>query len=88
MGENEWITIRRSFRSAPTRMALFVVGPLLLAIAQLVNAAVTGLPLWAAGAFATAMVTYAVLFARLHASQLKLERLEATAAPDDHGTSS
>lgn len=88
MGENDAVTIRSSFRQSPARMGLFVLGPVLLAAAQLLNAALTGLPLWAAGGFAAVMVSYAVLFARLHVSQLRLEALERPAAARDRSPSS
>lgn len=79
MEENDAVTLRSSFRQSPARMGMFVVGPLLLAVAQLVNAAITGLPLWAAGAFALVMVAYAAMFARLHVCQLRLAALEGSA---------
>lgn len=88
MGENDAVTFRSSFRQSPARMAMFVFGPILLGIAQLLNVVLTGLPLWAGVAFALVMVAYAVMFARLHVSQLRLEALEQPAVGRDRGNSS
>lgn len=67
-----WDAARRS----PTRTAVFVALPLLLATLQLGNALLNGLPLWAAGAFAVAMVCYSAMFLRLHHSRLRVRLLE------------
>lgn len=63
-------------RDAPVRCCLFVVCPLVLAAAQLLNSYVNGLTPLASVPFAVAMTAYAVLIARHTHSALRLNRLE------------
>lgn len=88
MDRNDEITLQSTFRRSPTRMAMFVVGPLLLAAGQLLNVAFNGFPLWAALAFTAAMAVYSAMYARLHRSQLRLRALERATAGTERGASS
>ncbi len=69
-------TLADLFRTSPIRMALLSVTPVALAVGQLVNGLLTGLPLWVATAFALTMVASAVALTDHHRAELRLERLE------------
>lgn len=74
-------TLVGSVRRSPVRMALFAVLPLVLAAAQVLNAALTAMdPLVGLG-FAAAMVCYAVVYTRYHLAEDRLRVLEATTSP-------
>lgn len=77
------ITVWTSFRDTPGTMGLFVLVPLALAVGQVLNAALFGLPVWAAAAFALAMVAYAVVFTRLHQARLRVLSLQDSIAAHD-----
>lgn len=70
------VTLRASFRRSPVQMGFFAVGPLVLAVAQLLNSLVTGLPLYVSVPFALLMLAYAVLYTRYHLAHLRLRSLD------------
>lgn len=73
------VTLAVAFRRSPVRMSVFALGPVLLAVAQLLNSVVAGLPIWIAAGFAALMLPYAILYARYHVAQLRLQSLESSA---------
>lgn len=80
MVDREDVTLWTAVRRSPVRTGVFVGLPLLLAVGQLLNALVTGFPLWVAVAFAAVMVAYAAMYVRLHHSRVRLHVLEHGAA--------
>lgn len=76
MRSKEDVTLATSLRHTPVRTGLVAVIPVVLAVVQLLNGLFTELPIVVGVAFATAMVTAAVVFTRHHLAQLRLEVLE------------
>lgn len=71
------------FRTAPAKSFLLTLGPLVLALGQLGNAALTDFsPVLAVG-FAAVMVAFAVVATRHHAAEVRLERLEGSLSRDE-----
>lgn len=86
MSTTDDVTLRSAFRRSPVRMGVFAAGPLLLAVAQLLNSLFAGLPTYVSFGFAVTMVCYAALFSRYHVALLRLQSLEGlTAAPASSG---
>lgn len=77
----EEVTFASAFRESPVRMAVFTLGPVVLAVAQLLNSVFAELALWASICFAATMVSYAVLYSRYHLAELRLRTLESDAVP-------
>lgn len=77
----EEVTFASAFRESPARMAVFTLGPIVLAVAQLLNSVFAELALWASVSFAVTMVTYSVLYSRYHVAELRLRTLESDAVP-------
>lgn len=80
MSTTDEVTLLSAFRRSPVRMTVFAAGPILLALAQLLNSLYAGLPAYVSSGFAALMVCYAALFSRYHVAQLRLESLETLAA--------
>lgn len=76
MVDREDVTLWNAVRRSPARTGVFVGVPILLAVGQLLNALLTGFPVWAAVAFAAVMVGYAAMYVRLHHSRVRLHVLE------------
>lgn len=76
MVRHQLATIRELFRAAPMKCALLSLGPVLLAVTQLINSYVNGLSPVAAVAFAVAMVAFAVVATGHHAAEHRVRRLE------------
>lgn len=70
------LTLRSAFRRSPVRMGFFAAGPLVLALAQLLNSLFAGLPTYVSFGFAVLMACYAILYSRYHLAQLHLQSLE------------
>ncbi|GAB3029352.1 hypothetical protein [Natronobiforma cellulositropha] len=78
MATRQTPTLLELFRETPAKSALLTVGPLALAVGQLLNGYLNGVsPLIAVG-FAVAMIGFAVVATRHHAAEHRLARLEAT----------
>lgn len=73
----EEVTLAVLFRSMPVQSGLFTVGPLVLALAQLANSAVTSLSVPYALAFAVMMLGFSMLSTRYHLAKFRLRTLHA-----------
>lgn len=73
-------TFARMCRTFPYRTALFTAGPLLVGLAQLVNAAVHGTGLVGAAAITGLLLVFSVLVTRLHLASFRRTRLEGSLA--------
>lgn len=83
MPDRRFLSLVELFRTAPVKSFLLAVGPLVLAVGQLANAAFTDFsPVLAVG-FATVMIAFAVAATRHHAAETRLERLEGTLHRDE-----
>ncbi|MFU8869166.1 hypothetical protein [Natronococcus sp.] len=69
--------IRELFRTEPATSALLSVGPLALAVGQLANGYLNGLPPAVTLSFAVVMVAFAVVATDHHAARYRRRRLEA-----------
>lgn len=78
MAVQDDVTLLGSLRRDPVRMGLCAVGPLVLAVFQLVNSAVTGMPYAVSVSFAVLMVTSATLFTRHNLARRRVHALEST----------
>ncbi|AGB38498.1 hypothetical protein [Natronococcus occultus] len=65
------------FRTEPVRSTLLAVGPIALAVGQLVNGYVNGLSPIVTLAFALVMIAFAAVATGHHAAQYRRRRLEA-----------
>ena len=76
MGVKDEVTFRASFRLSPVQMGLFVLGPIALAVAQVMNSFVTGFPLYASAGFTVLMIVYAVWYTQYNLARLRLQHVE------------
>ena len=74
------VTLVSAVRLTPVRMAVFAIGPILLAVAQLLNSVLAGLPAAISLTFAAVMLCYAALYTRYHLAQLRLRSLDPSTA--------
>lgn len=65
----------RMCRSFPVRTSLFTVGPLVFALAQLLNAFVHGIPVWRVAVIAAVMAVFSVLITSYHLAKFRRRRL-------------
>lgn len=70
-------TLRTLFREHPADAAAFTLGPLLVAVALVGNAAVHGRPLIYPAAFAVGLAVYSVLVTRHHLAQARVAQLQS-----------
>ncbi|MDG5776605.1 hypothetical protein VB773_22470 [Haloarculaceae archaeon H-GB2-1] len=72
----------RMARSLPVRTAVFTVGPLLVALAQLINAYVHGSDIFVVGVVAAMMVVFSVLATNYHLAGFHVSRLDGSYPAD------
>lgn len=63
-------------RAFPYRTALFTFGPMLVGLAQLINAYVHGSSVLLVGAVAAVMLAFSVLITRYHLVRFRIRQLE------------
>jgi len=68
-------TFVRMASEFPVRTALFSFGPLVLAVLQLVNGHLHGIPIPYVGGFAALLIAFAVLITRYHLVTFRLTKL-------------
>ncbi|NGM67676.1 hypothetical protein G6M89_01400 [Natronolimnobius sp. AArcel1] len=71
------ISIAELFRATPATTCLLTVGPLVLAIGQVLNSYVNGVSPVVALCFAVGILGFAVVALRHHAAEYRLRTLEA-----------
>ena len=76
MRSKDQVTLATSLRQTPVRTGLVAVVAVVLGVVQLLNGLFTDLSIVVGVAFATTMITAAVVLTRHHLAQLRLEVLE------------
>ncbi|MCU4739857.1 hypothetical protein OB955_09980 [Halobacteria archaeon AArc-m2/3/4] len=82
MSTRNRLSFAELFLATPVTSTLLTLGPLVLALGQLVNSYVNGFSPVIAVAFALVMVAFAVVATSHHAAEHRLQQLEATVAPE------
>lgn len=76
MATRDEASFRRMCRTFPIRTGVFTVGPLAFALAQVLNAAVHGVPVWPVALVAAVMCVFSALVTDYHLARFRRRRLE------------
>ena len=79
MTSNDVLLLREMIRAEPVQSGLFILGPIVVALAQLLNSYVNGLSLAVSIPFALVLLAFSILLVRYQLARFRLGRLEGDA---------